>query len=43
MSSASLLPPNATTLERALEAADATVLAMPMRHGQIKDPWTCPA
>ncbi|WP_425531856.1 phage tail protein I [Stenotrophomonas maltophilia] len=43
MSSASLLPPNATALERALEAADATVLTMPMRHGQIKDPWTCPA
>ncbi|HIE5742095.1 phage tail protein I [Stenotrophomonas maltophilia] len=43
MSSASLLPPNATPLERALEAADATVLTMPMRHGQIKDPWTCPA
>ncbi|MCF3488772.1 phage tail protein I [Stenotrophomonas maltophilia] len=43
MSSASLLPPNATALERALEAADATALTMPMRHGQIKDPWTCPA
>ncbi|KUJ04958.1 phage tail protein [Stenotrophomonas maltophilia] len=43
MSSASLLPPNATALERALEAADAIVLTMPMRHGQIKDPWTCPA
>lgn len=43
MSSASLLPPNASALERALEAADAVLLAMPMRHGQIKDPWTCPA
>lgn len=39
---ASLLPPNASPLERALEAADACVLDMPQRHGLLKNPSRCP-
>lgn len=39
----SLLPPNATTLERAAEAADAQLLAIPMVHHLLWNPWTCPA
>lgn len=38
----SLLPPNATRLERAVEASDAQVLGMPMGHRWIKDPQRCP-
>lgn len=37
-----LLPPNASSLERALEAADAALLAMPMQHGLLKSPPLCP-
>ncbi|MGN0864364.1 MAG: phage tail protein I [Stenotrophomonas koreensis] len=39
----SLLPPNATTLERAAEAADAQLLAIPMVHHLLWNLWTCPA
>lgn len=38
----SLLPPNASPLERAVEAADAAILSMVMLHGLLKDPWLCP-
>lgn len=38
-----LLPPNASQLERAAEAADAVVASMPMVHHTLWNPWTCPA
>lgn len=41
-SATSLLPPNASPLERALEGAEARVLAIPLRHGLLKDPARCP-
>ncbi|WP_369969860.1 phage tail protein I [Stenotrophomonas rhizophila] len=40
---ASLLPPNATRLERATEAADAQLGTIPMVHHTLWNPWTCPA
>ena len=39
----SLLPPNTTVLERAVEAADAQLLDMPMVHHLLLNPYTCPA
>lgn len=39
----SLLPPNSTALERAVEAADAQLLGIPMVHHLLWNPWTCPA
>jgi phage tail P2-like protein len=41
--SPSLLPPNTTPLERAMEGADARVLSMRMGHADIKNPSRCPA
>ena len=38
----SLLPPNASPLERALEGCDAQVLNMPTGHTWTKDPQRCP-
>jgi len=38
----SLLPPNATALERAIEACDAQLLNVAMGHTWIKDPLRCP-
>lgn len=38
----SLLPANASVLERALEAVDAAVERMPMQHGLLKNPPSCP-
>ncbi|WP_240336204.1 phage tail protein I, partial [Stenotrophomonas sp. B1-1] len=40
--SPTLLPPNATALERAGEAADACLMQVPMTHGLLKDPMRCP-
>lgn len=39
----SLLPPNATRLERAFEAATARISAVPMPHRDLWNPDTCPA
>lgn len=39
----SLLPPNATPLERAVERADAQLSAVPMLHDTLWNPWNCPA
>lgn len=41
-STPSLLPPNATPLERAVEAAEAQILRMVMLHALLKDPYRCP-
>lgn len=38
-----LLPPNTTPLERALESADAQALRMRMGHADIKNPHRCPS
>lgn len=39
----SLLPPNSTRLERAVEGADAQLTGIPMVHHTLWNPWTCPA
>jgi phage tail P2-like protein len=39
---ATLLPPNATALERGLEAAAARVSAVPVPLPALWNPWTCP-
>lgn len=39
----SLLPPNSTALERAVEGADALLADIPMVHHTLWNPWTCPA
>lgn len=38
----SLLPPNASALERAVAAAEARILRMIMLHALLKDPYRCP-
>lgn len=38
----SVLPPNATRLERAVEASELLVLKMVMLHALLKDPYRCP-
>lgn len=37
-----LLPPNATALERALEAAAARISDVPVPLRALSNPWTCP-
>lgn len=39
----SLLPPNSTRLERAVERADAQLSGVPMVHDTLWNPWNCPA
>lgn len=39
----SLLPPNSTPVERAVEAADAQLADIPMIHHTLMNPWTCPS
>lgn len=40
---ATLLPPNATPLELALEAAGARISSVPIPLPDLWNPWTCPA
>jgi len=37
-----LLPPNASAVERALEASTARLSGVPVTLRQLVDPWTCP-
>ncbi len=39
----SLLPPNSTRLERAVERADAQLSGVAMVHDTLWNPWNCPA
>lgn len=43
MTSTSLLPPNASALERAVEAACAAIGDIPVPLATLWDPWACPA
>ncbi len=40
---ASLLPPNATVLQRAIEDVSSQIGAVPVPIDQVRNPWTCPA
>lgn len=40
---ASLLPPNSSAMEQALEAATARIGAVAVPNASLFDPWTCPA